>query len=70
MTEDELRAHFQSLTGFQKGQHIPDKVLTEKWKFTPSYLRDVLNGYRSIGGQLANALGFDRVVTFVPKGKP
>lgn len=66
MSEDDLRAEFQALFG----QRFPKTMTAKAWAaehgFSQGYISAVLNGKRGIADKLANALGYDRVVTFVP----
>ena len=64
LTESELRAEIQALTGFHDGRRVYAKELAVAFGISEAYLSDVLNGRRGIADKLANAMGYERVVTF------
>lgn len=46
------------------------KAVAKKLGFTPSFINDVLQGRREMTEALASKLGYKRVVSYVPKGRP
>lgn len=66
LSEEDLRKLFQE----QFGQRFPKSMTAKQWAqehgFSQSYISDVLNGKRGIADKLANALGFERRVVFIP----
>ena len=67
LSENELRNLIRSKIGFHNGERVFAQQLAEEYGVSKAYLSDVLNGRRGIADKLAGALGFRRVVTFVPK---
>ena len=66
LSEEELRQLIRSKIGFVGAKRQTAKSLAAQWGVSQGYLSDVLNGHRGIADKLANSLGYDRVVVFVP----
>lgn len=64
LTEDQLREKLRGMIGFNGTDRIFAKDLAERFGVSQAYLSDVLNGNRGIADKLANAAGYERVVTF------
>ncbi len=44
------------------------RLVAKELGISPAYLSDILNGHREISAQVAEKLGYERVVTFVKFG--
>lgn len=66
LSEAELREVLRSRIGFHGGKRVFAKDLAADCGVCQAYLSDVLNNRRGIADKLAHALGYERVVTFVP----
>lgn len=66
LTECELRQVIRDMIGFEGENRVFAKDVATKCGVSKAYVSDVLNGRRGIADKLANALGYKRVVTFVP----
>ena len=67
LSEAELRAKLQSMVGVIDHERVTAKTLASQWKIPASTLCYILAGRHGISEKVANALGYDRVVTFVPR---
>ncbi len=62
LDRDEFVAHLYFLIS-----RMPTQTQFEaarKWNVSPAYLSDVLNGYRSPGQKLLDAVGFEKVTIY------
>ena len=66
MSEDELRQVLREMIGWHGDKKTTARELAVRFSLSPAYLCDVLKGRRGIADKLANALGFERIVSFVP----
>jgi hypothetical protein len=64
LSEEDLREKLRSMIGWRSGVKVTAKSLAEEWGLSQAYLSDVLNGRRGIADKLADALGYERIVTF------
>jgi hypothetical protein len=69
LTEDQLREQIRARIGWHDGKRVFAKDLAAEFGVCQAYLSDVLNGKRGIADKLANALGYERVVTFRAPGE-
>ena len=64
MHPDSVRAHMRHAIRLLGSQ----KAAAKRWGISPQYLHDVINGRRQPGKSVCDALGFERVVVYQPKG--
>lgn len=65
-SEEELLAEFRALFNWDGPQRLTAKQWAADHGFSQSYVSDVLHGRRGIADRFAEALGYQRIVTFVP----
>ena len=66
LTEDELLEEFRALFNWRGCERLTAKQWADEHGFSQAYVSDVLRGNRGIADRFAEALGYQRVVTFVP----
>lgn len=66
LTEDELLEEFRALFNWRGCERLTAKQWADEHGFSQAYVSDVLRGKRGIADRFAEALGYQRVVTFVP----
>ena len=66
LTEDELLEEFRALFNWRGGKRLTAKQWASEHGFSQAYVSDVLRGNRGIADRFAEALGYQRIVTFRP----
>lgn len=66
LTEAELVEQFRSKFNWQGSTRLTAKAWAKEHGFSQAYVSDVLHGRRGVADRFAEALGYERVVTFVP----
>ena len=69
ISEDALRDELRSKIGWSGSEKVTAKSLALKWGLSQAYLSDVLHGRRGIADKLADAMGYERRVSFHRKGE-
>ena len=64
MTENELLAEFRALFNWNGTAKLTAKQWAKDHGFSQAYVSDVLHGRRGVADRFAEALGYERVVTF------
>lgn len=66
-TEAELLNEFRALFNWTGPKRLTAKQWAKDHGFSQAYISDVLHGRRGVADRFAEALGYQRVVTFVPR---
>ena len=65
MTEGEFINEFRRVFDWNGSERMTAKAWAAEHGFSESYLSDVLRGKRGVSDRMAEALGYQRIVSFV-----